>query len=156
MQLFPIQIIDRIHDALASRRVDSIGVGEEKNGIPLSPKLDPLIDGRQEPAPENAVAGPGVLPGHHDHETGQILVHGPKSVVGPCPQAGTTEALEPSLHEHLGRSMVELVGMQSTNEAHLVRAGLQIGKKIGNLNTRLTTAAKLEFRIFRCSEQSRA
>ncbi len=52
--------------------------------------------------------------------------------------------------------MVELVGMQSSDEAHFVRASLQIRKKIGNLNARLSAASEVELRILRSPEQGRA
>ena len=50
--------------------------------------------------------------------------------------------------------MVELLGMQSADEAHIICYGLQVREQIGNPNTGFSTFFKFVFGFLGCTKQS--
>ena len=59
---------------------------------------------------------------------------------------------KPSVHEQLGRGMIELVGVQRLDQAEFVRHLLQVGEEVGHLDPRLAALPEGEL-VFSGSPQ---
>jgi hypothetical protein len=148
-ELDSVQVTDRVQAPPPAGSVHSVGVREVEDWVAFRAALDALVDGREEAAaPERCASIGRLVAGDEDHERRQAVGLAAEPVRDPRAHAGPSELGRPRVKEHLGRSVVELIGVQRPDDGEIVHDAGESRQQLGDLGAVRTVAREL----VRCAE----
>ena len=143
-ELSAVQRFDEVEGIALEGIVDSIGVGEVKDGIALVAEANAGVNGREEAAGPVGGAAADAGAGGHDHECGKVLGFAAEAVDGPGTEAGTARLSEAGVEEDLGGRVIELVGFDGANDADVVDDFGKVREGLGEFGAGLAMPRELE------------
>ena len=145
LQQLPVEPVEQADAGLLPLRGHSFRGFQVHDRYPLGAQQGSLAHGRK--VAVGVVDGSSLDPPplvRQDHEGRQVLVLGAQAVDRPGPQGRTARNGKAGVHQEAAHRVAAGVGVERPDHGHVVDAGGQMGKDLGNFDAGLAVPGELE------------